>query len=75
MVNAQRAVHSVAVPGLRSTACVPSMAPVAHVVRPKAVEHGNVAAEHALPVDLLLSVLFADVFAAANLFQDAVAAQ
>ena len=75
MVDAQRTVHSVAVPGLGPIPCVPTMAPVAHVVRPEAVKHGNVAAEHALPVDLFLFVNFAYAFAATNLFQDAVATQ
>ena len=75
MVDAQWTVYSVAVSGFGSIPCVPTMAPVAHVVRPEAVKHGNVAAEHALPVDLSLFVNFAYAFAATNLFQDAVATQ
>ena len=66
MINAQRAVHSVAVPGLGSIPCVSTMATVAHVVRPEAVKHGNVAAEHTLPVDMLSAVLLADLLTSAH---------
>ena len=63
-----------AVFGCRSVACVPRVALVAHVVGSKAVEDGDIAAKHALPVYLRLSVLFTDILASSDLFQDAVLA-
>ena len=74
MRDAQRAVDAVAVARLRAIATVPSVAPVAHVMSAKAVEDGDVAAVHALPVYLCFAVLFTHVFTSSELFQDAILA-
>ena len=70
--DAQRAVDPVAVFGSRSIPRVPRVALVAHVVGSKAMEDSNVAAKHAFPVYLRLSVLFTDILASSDLFQNAV---
>ena len=63
-----------AVFGSRPVPSVSSVALIAHVVSAKAVEDSNGAAEHALPVYLRLPVLFTDILAGSNLFQDAILA-
>ena len=60
--------------GSRPVVSVSSVALIAHVVSTKAVEDSNGAAEHALPVNLRLPMLFTDILAGSNLFQDAILA-
>ena len=74
MRDAQRTVDPVAVFGSRSISSVPRVALIAHVVGSKTVEDSYVAAKHALPVYLRLSVLFTDILACSDLFQNAVLA-
>ena len=74
MRDAQRAVDAVAVARLRTITIPACVAPVAHVMSAKAVEDGDVAAVHALPVDLCFAVLFTHVFTSSELFQDAILA-
>ena len=50
------------------------MTPIAHIVRTETIKHSNITAEHALPVNLLFAVCFADIFASSNLLQDAITA-
>jgi len=66
--HAKRAVDAVAITKLHlaGMAVAPVIvAPLAEVVRSEAVEESHAAAEHALPVDLLLSMLLAVVLARA----------
>ena len=66
--DAQRTVDPVAVFGSRSISRVPRVALVAHIVGPEAMEDSDVAAKHAFPVYLRLSVLFTDILASSDLF-------